>query len=216
MRLFLSSFRLGNQPQKLIDLVRDNKRAAIILNACDFFADNDRQIRLRQESALLQSLGFSTAELDLRHYFNNEHKQRELSALLATYGLVWVRGGNSFILNRAVKASGFGEIIRHLLERDALIYGGYSAGMSVLIPSLRGVELVDDPHIVPAGYNPAIVWEGLGLLPYAVAPHYKSELPESADVDKLVQYYIDNHVLFKVLRDEEVIVVNGKQEEVVA
>jgi dipeptidase E len=164
----------------------------------------------------LQSLGFSVAELDLRQYFVSQQNQRALGALLATYGLVWVRGGNSFVLRRAMKASGFDQIIRDFLDRNAIVYAGYSAGIDMLTPSLRGVELVDDPHAVPAGYDPSIVWEGLGLLSYAVAPHYKSDHPESADIDKFVQYYIDNHVLFRALRDGEAIIVNGEQEEVVS
>lgn len=216
MRLYLSSFRLGNQPQRLVDLVKDNKHAAVILNARDLLPDEERRTRLQQEIADLENLGFIAVELDLRPYFNNEQKQRELSALLANYGLVWVRGGNPFILRRAMKASGFDEIIRHFLERDAIVYGGYSAGIVMLMPSLHGVELIEDPDPVPAGYDPAIVWECLGLLPYALVPHHKSGHRESADAEKSVEYYIDNHMLFKALQDGEAIVVNGKQEELLS
>jgi dipeptidase E len=214
MRLYLSSFRLGNQPRRLVDLVKDNKRTAVIVNASDLSSEEERRTNLQQEIVALRSLGFSVTELDLRQYFVNRQNQHELADLLPTYGLVWVRGGNSFVLRRAMKASGFDQIIRNLLKRDAIVYGGYSAGIDMLTPSLRGVELVDDPHAVPAGYDPSIVWECLGLLPYAIAPHYKSDHPESADIDKSVQYYIDNHVLFRALRDGEAIVINGGQEEV--
>jgi dipeptidase E len=213
MRLYLSSFRLGNQPRRLVDLVKGTKRAAVIVNACDLFSEHERRARFEHELVALQSLGLSVAELDLRKYFAN---QRELGALVATYGLVWVRGGNSFVLRRAMKASGFDKIIREFLKRDAIVYGGYSAGIDMLTPSLRGIELVDDPHAVPAGYDPTIIWEGLGLLSYAIAPHYKSDHPESVAIDKSVQYYIDNHVLFRALRDGEAIIVNGQQEEVLS
>lgn len=47
---------------------------------------------------------------------------------------------------------------------------------------------------------------------YAFAPHYKSNHPESAAVDALVDYYIDHHVLFKSLRDGEVLIVRGRTE----
>ncbi len=208
MRLFLSSFRLGNEPQKLVQLAGNNKQAIIILNACDEFAEADRQIRLRQEVALLGELGFTSKEADLREYFNNSQKQQELRKLLSTAGLVWVRGGNTFVLRRAMKASGFDVMITDLLNRNAIAYGGYSAGACVLAPSLKSVEMVDDPNVVPEGYDPAIVWDGLGLIPYAIAPHYRSILPESASVNKLVQHYIDHHILFKALRDEDVIIVD--------
>jgi dipeptidase E len=209
MRLFLSSFRLGNVPHELLRLTGDNKQAVIIVNACDELPETDRQIRVRQEIALLGELGFNSTEIDLRRYFNNTKQQAELSNLLTTAGLVWVRGGNSFVLRRAMKASGFDAMITDLLNHDAIVYGGYSAGACVLSPSLKGIDMVDDPHVIPAGYDPAIVWEGLALISYAVVPHYKSILPESAAVDKLVQHYINHHILFRALRDEDVIVVDA-------
>ena len=56
---------------------------------------------------------------------------------------------------------------------------------------------------------------GFGVIPYAIAPHYKSDHPEFAATDNLVQYYIDNHMPFKTLHDGEAIVINGMGEEIV-
>jgi dipeptidase E len=211
MRLFLSSFRLGNQPQKLVQLAGNNKHAIIIVNACDEFNESDRQVRVQQEIALLREFGLHSKEIDLREYFDNSRRQQELSKMLTEAGLVWIRGGNSFVLRRAMKASGFDVMITELLMRDAIVYGGYSAGACMLSPSLKGVEMVDDPHVVPPGYDPAIIWDGLGLLPYAIVPHFKSILPESEAVDRLVKHYIDHKIPFRTLRDEEVIVVDGNE-----
>jgi dipeptidase E len=215
MRLYLSSFRLGNHPQKLVDLVKGNMRAVVVINACDYLSDEERLIRVQQEFAALQSLNFYSSELDLRYYFNNQQKQSELRDLLAACGLIWVRGGNSFVLRRAMKMSNFDRMIIDFLERDAIAYGGFSAGMVMLTPSLCGVNLVDNPEVIPPGYDPTIIWECLGVIPYAIAPHYKSDHPESAATDYLVQYYIDNHMPFKTLHDGEAIVINGKREEIV-
>jgi dipeptidase E len=216
MRAYLSSFRLGNQPRRLVELVCEGKRAAVIVNACDLLSDGERRARLQQEVAALEGLGFSATELDLRRYFANRDRERELGARLAAHGLVWVRGGNSFVLRRAMKTSGFDRVIRDLLENDAIVYGGFSAAIAVMTPSLHGVDLVDDPNPVPVGYDPAIIWEGLGLLPYAIAPHYQSEHPASAAMESVVQYYIDRRVPFRVLRDGEAIVMEGEREEIVA
>jgi len=60
------------------------------------------------------------------------------------------------------------------------------------------------------------VWDCLHLLPYAFAPHYKSDHPESADVDRSVEYFIDNHIPFVALRDGEAMVVNGEACEVIS
>ena len=215
MRLYLSSFRFGNQPHRLVDLVRGNMRATVILNACDLMSDNERAIRVRQECEGLERLGFGAEELDLRRFFGDECRESKLRDLLAKRGLVWIRGGNLFVLRRAMKHSGFDRTIVGLLQQDALVYGGFSAAIAVLTPSLHGAELVDDPDATPLAYDGAVVSDGLNLLPYALAPHYRSPHPESANTERLVQYYIDRHVLFKALRDGEAIVVNGPLEEIV-
>jgi len=216
MRLYLSSFRLGNQPRNLVELVGDKKHAAVIVNACDLFSEGERESKVEQEIGALQSLGFNGVELDLRRFSRSGQRHQELYEFLGNCGLVWVRGGNPFILRRAMSASGFDEVIRNLLRHDALVYSGYSAGISVITPSLHGVELVDDPCRVPQGYDPTIIWDCLGVIPYYVAPHYKSDHPESAAVDKTVQHYIDHHMLFKALRDGEAIVMNGERDEIVS
>jgi hypothetical protein len=51
------------------------------------------------------------------------------------------------------------------------------------------------------------IWEGLNILDYVIAPHYKSDHRESEDMDKAVEYMIDNKILFKALRDGEVIII---------
>jgi len=212
MRLYLSSFRVGNHPEKLLELLGDGRRTALILNAMDFVSAEDRAADLGRETERLKSIGLEPTEVDLRDYFG---KPEGLAEKLASFDLVWVRGGNVFVLRRAFKQSGADTVIATLLAEDTIVYGGYSAGADIMQPHLHGIELVDDPNIVPDGYDQEIIWECLGVLPYCVAPHYKSDHPESADIDKTVDYYIKNHTSFIALRDGEAIVINGDIEKVV-
>ncbi len=211
MRLYLSSFRMGNKPEELVHLA-DGKKAAIIANATDFKDTADRAASVQLEIDNLSSLGFISDEVDLRDYFG---RQGELADMLSKFDVIWVRGGNVFILRRALKISGCDEILRNLLVNDKIAYGGYSAGIDILQPHLHGIELVDDPHLIPEGYEEEVIWDCLGLLPYCVAPHYKSDHPESSDVDKSVEYMIDNHIPFVALRDGQAIVINGYQQKIV-
>ncbi len=213
IRLYLSSYGLGNKPQELTPLVGENKRTAVIVNAQDAKAPETRSERLQREIDALSGLGLQPEELDLRQYFG---KSGELKEFIKNFGLVWVRGGNVFVLRKAFKQSGFDEIITDLLKNDQIAYGGYSAGVCVLAPSLYGVELVDPKDEAAEGYDAETVWDGLGILGYAVAPHYKSDHPESDDVNKYVEYLADNHMLFKTLRDGEVIVIKGHNEKIVS
>lgn len=200
----MSSYGLGDGAQKLPDLVGESHKAAVIANACDFRDATTRRERLEREFNDLASLGFEPEEIDLRRYFDGSFSAKDLEK----YGLVWVRGGNVFNLRRAMRYSGFDDVITELLRKDTIVYGGYSAGACVLAPSLHGIELCDPPQDVPDGYRPEIVWDGLGVVPYAVAPHYKSNHPETEMIDDVVAYFEEHDIKFRTLRDGETIVVD--------
>lgn len=212
MRLYLSSFRNGNRPEELLKLLGKGRRTALINNAQDFLAPAERSPKRDEEIDRLKSIGLEPTEVDLRTYFD---KPEGLKEKLAAFDLLWVRGGNAFVLRRAFKQSGADTVIAELLAEDKVVYGGYSAGIDMLTPSLHGAELVDEPDIVPDGYHPDIIWDCLGLVPYAIAPHYKSDHPESAAIDKSVAYLIDNHIPFIALRDGEAIVIHGNEQRVI-
>lgn len=212
MRLYLSSFRNGNRPEELLKLLGKGRRTALINNAQDFLLPADRSSRRDEEIDRLKSIGLDPIEIDLRLYFG---KSKSLKEKLADFDLIWVRGGNAFVLRRAFKQSGADKVVVELLTEDKIVYGGYSAGIDMLTPSLHGAELVDEPDIVPSGYHPGIIWDCLGLVPYAIAPHYKSDHPESAAIDKSIEYLIDNHIPFIALRDGEAIVVDSDKQKVV-
>ena len=167
---------MGDRPQELRELVRPGRRAAVIANAVDYKDSRERKESVTVEVDNLAQLGFEAEELDLRKYFGSS---RALGRAISQFDLIWARGGNVFVLRRAFKMSGLDDLLKRVLKEDAVAYGGYSAGIGVLTPSLHGIELVDDPDQVPDGYVAEVIWDGLGLLPYAIAPHYRSNHPES-------------------------------------
>lgn len=203
MKLYLSSFRLGNNPERLAGLLSSNKKAAVIINAMDFLENEIRKEKLEKEIEDLRSIGIMGEELDLRDYFG---KKDGLRKKLSQYGMIWARGGNTFILRRAYAYSGFDELLKEKIPDKNFVYAGYSAGICLLGPTLKGFDMVDDPHTVPPGYKPEVIEEGLGFLDYCIEPHYRSNHPESAGIEKEVQYCIDNKILFKALHDGEVII----------
>jgi dipeptidase E len=50
------------------------------------------------------------------------------------------------------------------------------------------------------------LWDGLGLIDYSFAPHYRSNHPESEMVEKAVGYMKNKHMSFKTLQDGEVVI----------
>ena len=174
MRLYLSSYRIGDSAGSLLALLsggqeksqtfpvrpRDRSdwgngpRAAIIENALDLYSEEAREMHQREiydPAAELASLGIGSNRLDLRKYFG---RAEALEAELAGYDLVWAVGGNAFVLRRAMQASGFDDVITRMLDKDQIVYGGFSAGAVVAAPSLCGMHLMDDPNEVPRGTTP--------------------------------------------------------------
>ena len=206
MRLYLSSYRIGDRAGSLLALLGSGKRTAIISNALDNISPTARAIyrdEVYDPHVEMRALGLETEELDLRRYFGNPGG---LEAALRSFDLVWVTGGNAFVLRRAMKQSGFDDVITHMLERDEIVYGGFSAGAVVAAPTLRGIDLIDDIAEVPAGYDPEPVWEGLGLIDYAIVPHFRSPHPESAAAERAVRHMMSRGMRYRALRDGEVIV----------
>jgi dipeptidase E len=205
MKFYLSSFKLGNDIDRLKSLIPPNKKTAYISNALDMVEDHKWLSEFTgQDVSDLVGVGLDVDRFDLRKYFN-DHDQ--LSKDIRKYGVIWVSGGNVFVLRQAFQLSGFDAVLTNLAHESDILYGGYSAGVCVLSPSLKGAELVDKTTYKPYGDNVALVWEGLNLIPFAFTPHFKSDHPESARIDKEIAYYEEHGIAYKPLKDGEVIVI---------
>ncbi|MGD0511186.1 MAG: Type 1 glutamine amidotransferase-like domain-containing protein [Candidatus Micrarchaeaceae archaeon] len=104
-----------------------------------------------------------------------------------------------------MKLSGLDKLLKNMKRKDFL-YGGYSAGGCVLSPNLKYLQIVDDPTITPYKVK-KVIWAGLGLIDYAFLPHYKSDHPESKDINRELAYCKKNKISFRTLRDGEVIII---------
>lgn len=207
MKLYLSSYKVGNHAEEFKALVgTPNARVAVIVNALDFSDDSDRKTQsLASELDDMKSLGFVPEHIDLRDYFDDNDG---LFNTLRHFDVVWVRGGNAFILMKAMKQSGFDRVVEELIKTNKLVYAGFSAALCVISPSLDGVELVDDVNAKADGYQDEIIWEGYGLIDFYPIVHYKSDHPESKLVDKELEYVKSQNRKYKTLRDGEVLIIN--------
>jgi len=214
VRLYLSSFRMGDHPEHLVALVGgDGRRGVVIANAMDDAPSDVRHASVELELAALAELGLGAAELDLRGYFGHQQRLRQD---LAGVSMAWLRGGNTFMLRYALDRSGADTVFRELLAADALVYGAYSAGACVLSPSLRGLELVDDADAVTRAYGSQPLWDGLALLDEAFVPHYRSPgHPETAAIERVVTRYRAEGIAYRTLHDGQALLVNGPETKIV-
>ena len=209
MRLYLSSHRLGRHAETLKRLVGKRRNALVIANALDYIPAAARAVYTAttyDPVAELNDLGLPASWLDLRDFIGSPIR---LHDQLSTCGLVWVIGGNAFVLRRAMRASGFDGVIHGLLAQDTLVYAGSSAGAIVTAPTLRGLDLMDDPTVGTFG-DETISYEGLNLFSKSVVPHADSDHRDSAGANKAAAWLQEQGLPFVALQDGQVIVVEGE------
>ncbi|MCP3726638.1 peptidase E [Paraburkholderia sp. CNPSo 3272] len=113
------------------------------------------------------------------------------------------------------KQSGFDVAIADSLERDRIVYSGFSAAAVVASSTLRALDRVSDPAEVPPGYDAAVVWDGLGILPFSLVVHFQSDHPASVAVGEEVAFYERHQMPYRTLRDGEAFVIDSMRSEIV-
>lgn len=201
MRLFLASASVRGRVEELTDLVGSGASVAVSANALDMEGDSERRAWLETELHALSAAGLSPGELDLRECYGDPPA---LSERLARFEMVWATGGNAFVLRKALERSGLDELLLTRLGDDSLAYGGSSAGACVCGPTLRGIDTIDDAY---AAGDP--IFEGLGLVDYAIAPHVGAEGEPGEAIARLVAYYARAGIPYRALRDGQAIVVRN-------
>lgn len=212
MRLYLASHNLGPYADELLKLVGKGRKALFIENARDYYPAEKRANDLKEKLAMISELGFEVEELNLRNYFG---KSAELRKFISSYrpDLIYVSGGNVFLLATAFRLSGFDEILREDLASDKYVYGGFSAGTMVICKTLRFYghgHLI--PDVVPEIYGIDAVFDGVGLVDYQIVPH--ADVPKHAEATKKYIQRINNAGLEALPLNQEAVIIidnNGQR-----
>ncbi|WP_067702076.1 Type 1 glutamine amidotransferase-like domain-containing protein [Nocardia jejuensis] len=206
MRLFLSSYRFGAHQNRLLELLgAPPGRVAVVANACDAWP-SAWQSAVSSDLFPLRRLGFEPEVLDLRDYID---RPEALERTLSGFPMVWVRGGNTFVLRAQFARSGADLALTRLLADDAILYAGYSAGACVMTPDLHGLEPVDDPAEVRTACGIEPRWDGLGLVDRRIVPHLDSPTDPDGEARKLVRRYQSEGIAHWALTDDHAVVVDG-------
>lgn len=206
-KLFLYSLTVNDSQlaelDKLIGKPREQIVLGLILNATDIVEHADTWVG--GMTAALCEKGYRTKTIDLNNWLiNNEG----LPEALADNDALWVCGGHTYHLNYMLAKSGADTIIKKLVG-EGKVYAGWSAGAVVAGPTTRHFNnMGDDPNDVPE-----LVLTGLRLTNKVIVPHM-----DNADFEKGAM--LTNNALLAdnyntiPLNDNEVFVVNGRQETI--
>ncbi len=133
------------------------------------------------------------------------HAEPDPVAAVRSAAVVFVGGGNTFRLLRALQTLGLVSVLREVV-RAGTRYIGASAGTNMACPSLRTTN--DMPIVQPSSF------EALGLLPFQINPHYLDPDPSSTHMgetreQRLVEYLEENEPPVLGLREGSWLRVSG-------
>ncbi|MFJ5837556.1 dipeptidase PepE [Streptomyces shenzhenensis] len=125
------------------------------------------------------------------------HTAADPAAAVREAEAVFVGGGNSFRLLKALHAYGLVSAVRERVA-DGAVYLGSSAGTNMACPTLRTTN--DMPIVQPPTF------EALGLLPFQINPHYLDASPDSTHMgetraERLEQFLEENDITVLGLRE---------------
>lgn len=201
MKLFLSSVGIdSSQSKAFLDLTGKppkDAKLAYIANAADPYPPEKRGW-MNDVELSFKKLGYKPVKVDLKKYDNPALLHKALSG----YDIIWCGGGNTWYLRYLMKTSGFDQVIRKLLSEDR-IYAGDSAGAIVATPTLKYVDLLDDPEQAPEKIE-----SGLNLVDFAIVPHWESE-PYHKQLESMRNKLAADGYEVKCITDQQAIIVNG-------
>lgn len=144
-----------------------------------------------KETRIMKEIGFQVTEVDIDGYI-----EQELWNILQDKDVIYVQGGNTFYLLKAIKESGFEEVARHLISRGA-IYVGVSAGSYVAGPTIEQADWIHEHNRFGLTDLTA-----MNLVPFLLIVHY---VPEYKSI--LKEKIKNSKYEFKIITDDQAILV---------
>jgi dipeptidase E len=152
----------------------------------------------RDWTIMKDELGFNVEEVDIEG-----KTEAELLKLLGIKDIIFVEGGNTFYLLKAMRDCNFEKVIKKLLK-EGKVYIGASAGSIVAGRTIRTAEWLGDENIVRMKN-----FKGLNLVPFDIFVHY---LPENAEIIKSkIPNLKKRYKNLKILTDDQALLIQGKE-----
>jgi dipeptidase E len=160
---------------------------------------------IKEHRQKMDELNFSYTEFDIAEFNENELKKA-----LDGYDIIFVEGGNTYCLLKAIRESGFEKIIRDLISRG-VVYIGSSAGSYVACPSIIMATFSE------RGFDRCGITDftAMNLVPFLIKAHYTPVMDEElgknfSNLDYPLRVITDKQAL--LVRDGKVQFLGGGDE----
>ncbi|MEK7143596.1 MAG: Type 1 glutamine amidotransferase-like domain-containing protein [Patescibacteria group bacterium] len=150
---------------------------------------------LERRKQRMNELKYDFEEMDIER-----KSEQELRGVLKGKEMVYVEGGNTFYLLKAVRESGFDKAIKELVD-DGMVYLGSSAGAYITCPT---IEMATWKHQDKYDHCGVTDFTAMNLVPFLVTAHYASEYAELLK-EKIRQ----SQYPVRILTDDQAILVQN-------
>ena len=143
------------------------------------FALHDRDGYAARATARFAAMGYE---------MTSAHNATDPDKAVSEAGAIFIGGGNTFRLVKALQDLGFIDPIRRRV-RDGVPYIGSSAGSNVAGPTIKTTK--DMPIVQPRSFD------SLGLVPFQISPHFQDPDPNSIHMgetqeERILQFLEEN------------------------
>ncbi len=129
--------------------------------------------------------------------------QKEIEAVIRDAALVYITGGNTFLLNHRLHSSGVMPYLKKKIQ-NGLPVVGFSAGMIICGPNILTSR---DMNTVETNY-----FDGLNAAPFNFVAHYPKDAYGQSVLDEwLADYHFFHENPVIMLSDDGYVKVNGKK-----
>jgi peptidase E len=169
-----------------------------ITTAYKYKFEEDPNYRNRDLLIMRDEMGFNVEEIDIE-----EKTQEQVMEALQFKDIIFVAGGNTFYLLRAMRKCNFRKVIKKLLKWGK-VYIGASAGSIVAGKTIKTAGWKTDKNFV--GLQDL---RGLNLVPFDIFVHYQ---PEHAEIIKQqIKNPKKRFRKLKILTDNQAILVQNRE-----
>jgi dipeptidase E len=197
--LLLSSTKfLINNPQLMFEKPLKDMRMAYITTAAKGVDDLEYMDRAKE---IFKTNEYNYEELDL-----DGKNEQWLRDYFKNFDVIYVQGGNTFYLLKAMRESGFDKVIKELLPQG-LIYIGASAGAYIACPT---IEMAGYRHQDKYDHYGVTDLTGLNLVPFLITVHYS---PEYAEIVK--ERVGQSKYPVRTLTDNQAILIQDSKEQLI-
>ncbi len=175
----------------LLGIPREQIKIAYIITASKAASDK-KFLDIHKESMKEQGLNFEEIDIEGK-------TKEELYKLLDGKNVIHIEGGNTFYLLKAVKESGFDQVLKDMVSRG-IAYVGTSAGAYIACPTIEtsmwGPKIRDQYGLTD--------FTALNFVPFLLWVHYKD------DMEGLIREKMKTTSLpVRILRDGQGILVEN-------